>query len=559
MSNILENHEPLLLTDSRLLQTPIMRPVLRGPKKILYKQWPPISASKSGISFNCSPPLPNCEIDRNIRLLCPCRVSCTAVWTASENGQYLAQPNKLGIRSFPIQKALSRTQMTLNNQGFSINIGDIISALEHFSTSVGLKLLDYSTTSTYGCCQAQKFSDLNLGIRSALSTFEDSISGIAPQNFPFTVYSNTAAALGNSYTASCEIDFVASESIFLSPCFFGDVKENYDSFKGIQNMSFDFEFQSTNPQFRMIAIDNTTSSGTDRAGTITGDLQITFTASDSFSFDETEPKLLVQYLQPQDPVNLDEKPHYLPYYSYDHYRTTHTAAIGSFASDIIKSEEIRLSRMPTKLFFWARKPNSTYSADPFTPDVFTSIESIKLFWNNRIVLPECHKSVLYEISVSNGLQYEYASWSGYKLNKNENIGGNFGTSSAQFGGTGAVLCIDVLDLGIDEQLEDNPNQQLQLFAEVTVKNISGASYTPDLYVLVLYDGIIKFENGLISTYQGVVDTTLPKNGAKNSARIIKSVKDKVASNPSYITNRTALINMDVDRTRNLDINDLKKI
>ena len=141
---MLKNKDSIIVTDSRLINRTLPTPIIRGAKKMLYKQWDSMTNGSGDISFSCPLPVPNAEIDRNIQILCPCRVTVSAVWSIAQDGQYLAEPNQIGIRSYPIQKALERIDMRLNNHGFSINIGDIISGLEHFNTSRKLKLLEYS-------------------------------------------------------------------------------------------------------------------------------------------------------------------------------------------------------------------------------------------------------------------------------------------------------------------------------------------------------------------------------------------------------------------------------
>lgn len=543
MTSLLKDKQAVYVTDSRLIAKETPRPILRGAKEILYKSWAPTGASNSLIQFSCPTPLQGAEIDRNIRILCPARITCSAVWDSDQNGQYLAQPNKIGIRSYPLLKAAERIDVGLNTKQFNLNIGSIVSAIEHFSTSRALKLLEYSTTSTYGTCQSQRFSDMNLGIRSGLSTFEDSISGIAPQNFPFTVYQNTAAAVGNDYTATCIIDLVTVEDIWVSPLHWGSAQDNYDAFVGISTFDLGLKLQNDNPGFRMIAIDNTDNTGTDRAGTITGDLQVTFTSADNFSYSgETQPKLLMQYIKPQDPRPID-KPIIYPYYQTDQFVHRHDASINAGSTDVISPRDILLHKLPSKIFIYARKPNSTFSADPFTPDAFTSIENIKLFWNNRTVLSEAHKSALYELSVKNALQYEYAAWSGYPLNKNQNVLGNFGTSTAQFAGTGAILCLDPLDLGLDDALTYDPNQSITFGADVTVKNIAPDAFTPELYIVVLYDGVMELSDGVVRTELGIAETKLNKGDYPRVA-VAKRIGSHIAE---YKFDIPSLIRKDLKR------------
>lgn len=505
-NNILKDQDPIYVTDSRLLKPIIPRPVLRGASSILYKQWPSTAASKSGITFSCQTPLPGAEIDRCIQILCPMRVTTTAVWGPSENNQYLAQPQKIGIRSYPIQKALSSVNITLNNHAFTLNIGEILSGLEHFNTSRKLKLLEYSKCATYGTCQSQAFDDIRSGIRSGLAPYVSSISGIAPQNFPFTVYTNTPATVGNLYTAECVIDLVSIEPIFLAPFYWGEWDDNFGALRDIKTLDVNLAFKTTNPGFRVIAIQNTNSiSNADRGGVITGDFQVKFTSDDNFTYSDLEPKLLVNYLKAQVPAKAEPKTMY-PYYHINTYKKNHNSAVSTFTDAVIRSDNIMLSKLPSKIYIWARKPDSVFDADPFTPDAFCAIENVNMYWNNKSVLSEAHKGQLYDLSVKNGLQLEYGTYSGYRLN-NETTGANFGNPLEQFGGTGSLLCLDPLDLGLDNSLIVSPNnEQIPLQVEVTIKNIAAGSFIPTLYVLVLTDGIMQIQDGVVTTHVGIADT-----------------------------------------------------
>jgi len=432
MTSILKDQDPVLVTDSRLLKKPVPRPILRGATSILYKQWPATTASPSAIHFSTHLPVPRAEIDRQIQVLVPVRASITAVWSAAQNLQYLAEPQKIGIRSYPIHKALERIDLTINNHGFSFNSGEIISGLEHFNTSRKLKLLEYSKCATYGTCQSQAFDDIRSGIRSGLAPYVSSISGIAPQNFPFTVYLNQQATSGNSYTAIATVDFVSIEALFVSPLYWGAADDNYEAFAGVDTIDVSLYFNSTNPQFRMIAIQNTNSvSNEDRGGTITGSLQVTFTSADNYTYSDLSPKLFITYLKQQCPMPID-KPILYPYYHLNTYRSVHSSTVTTNSTAIVSSDQILLSKLPTRIYIWARKPDSTFEADPFTPDAFCGIENLKIMWNNRIVLSEAHKGQLYDMSIKNGLQYEYGTWCGYKLNNENSAADSFGMSASQF-------------------------------------------------------------------------------------------------------------------------------
>ena len=496
------NYEKVIVTDSRLLQQKIYVPKLQGASNILYKQWTAAGISTNAITFVCPNPDSNLEIDRNINLLVPVRLSFAMDDVAV--GTYLLEPNLCNLRSYPIQKALSQIQMTINNHSMVIQIGDIISALENYNTSTVLKNLEYSTTSTYGSGQSQKFSNLPQGSRSELALYTDSICGIAPQSFPFTVVSQNPGA-GAGPGATAVIDFVSTESVFLSPLYWGSADDNFQALSGVNNMNFTFNFQE-NAGFRMFAIDPNSSFPLG-SGAITVSEQYSFVASDNFSYSDKEPKLLMQYIRPQIALPAGT-PCELPYYSLDQYPTTHTSTVAAQVESIIKTKDITLPRMPSKIFIFARKPNSVFTANPFTPDANMAIEKISVTWNTRNVLSTAHKSQLYQISVKNGVQMDYTSWSGYGINDSTSAFFGFGMTAHQYGGTGSIICLDVLDLGISDDMSQYPEHQISLQIDATVKNIATDTFTPVLYVVTLCDGIMSIVDGIVSSQLGVTDTIL---------------------------------------------------
>lgn len=501
----MSSYEKVIVTDSRLLQRRVLLPRLQGAADILYKQWNAAAVSNSGFQFTCPTPQSGLEIDRQIMLLTPVRLTLSMEDVPA--GSYLLNPNLCNIRSYPIQKAASSIRLTLNNNTVSIAIGDILSALENFNTSPILKNLEYSTTATYGCGQSQKFNNLPEGSRSELSVYINSICGIAPQAFPFTIVSATTPVGPSAGTATAVVDFVSCENLFISPLYWGNADDNVQAFVGIETLNMDIEFQN-NSGFRMIAIDNADLTIPLGSGAITVSTQFHFQNSDNFTYADKTPKLLMQYIRPQIQLPKGTKSAY-SYYQVDQFKSTHTAAIAAAAQDVIVSKEITLPRLPSKIFVFARKPSSVFLENPFTPDCFMGIENLSIIWNTRNCLSSAHKTQLYQISVKNGVQMDYTSWSGLGINNAQSAALGFGTAAQQFGGTGSLVCVDPLDLGLSDDMSQYPEHQISIQVNATVKNIATDSFVPELFVVTLSDGILEIADGIVSTRLGVTDTVIP--------------------------------------------------
>lgn len=502
----MKKHEKILVTETRLLTQDIKVPVLRGARDILYKQWESKSTGSSSIEFACPTPFEGAEIDRSINLVVPVRLTFTKADMPS--GGYIFNPNLCNLRSYPIQKALKTIKMTLNNNALSVNLSNILSALEHYNTSAKLKYLEYSKCPTYGTCQSQSFSDIPQGSRSGLAIYADSISGIAPQNYPFTVVSQTnSASEGGEGLATSVVDFVSIETLMLSPLYWGDSESNFQSLRGITTMDFSFEFVN-NSGFRMMAIDNNGDGSVFGAGATTVSSQFSFDSSDNFSYDDLKPKLLINYLKPQEPFPKDAV-HELNYYHIQERSSLHSSSMAANETAVLSSPQILLQQLPSKIWVFARKSmTSTFLVDPYTPDSFMALKALRILWNDRIVFSGAHPAQIYDISVGNGLQLEYSSWSGNKFNVSAQAtpgSTGFGTASQQYAGTGSIACFDVLDLGITSEMERHPNGTYALQIDATMKNVSADTFTPELFIVTLTDGLLTVQDGLVTTRMGIED------------------------------------------------------
>lgn len=476
----MEEKKPAIIVESRLLEEEVVPLRILGPRNIYYMQQVAEAVSSSGMSFVCPPPTENVNMDKNVQLVIPVRLTFTATDVPVDS--LIFKANYCNLRSFPFQRACARMQLIINNVAFDYESGHLFPALEHFSTTAKSRNGYFSTAPSYGSGQSQSYNDLVGGNRSELATYADSIDGVAPQNFPFRVISQTNDGLG---TAVSVIEFVTVEDLQLSPLYFGEPAENIGSFKDIQTMELNFTLMN-NAGFRMVGIDNI-GAGLG-SGTISVSAEFDFTANGSnFTYRDKQPKALITYLKPE--VDTSPKLNAFKYHRFLSQSVVDPdGSLASGSSRVIEGPNMLLNVCPTKVFIYAKRPRSSYTTNPYLPDAFCAIETIQLSWNNKVVMNNIHKSKLFKISQSNGLQYEYASWSGEGLNLAvaPNI---FGTSDYQFGGCGTIICLDVLDFGITlEQQRAMRGEQYNLQVNATVTNIASDAFVPELFCVVLIDG-----------------------------------------------------------------------
>jgi len=500
-----QTRDAVIINDPRLVSKEIKTPVLRGCSEIFYKQWDTSAVGGNQIAFNCLLSEPNVEIDRNINLLVPVRLTLTMENVPA--GSYILNPNLCNLRSFPLMKSMESMACTINSHTVSLKIGEIQSALELFNngSTTTLRNLEYSKCPTYGCNQTQEFNSLPQGTRSPLSPYIDSIAGVAPQSFPFTIVSQTTPVGPLPGTATSIVDFVSIESIWLSPLYWGLAEGNMHAFAGVTTMDFNFQLYA-NAGFRMLAINNADASIPLGTGPITVTQQYAFQSSDAFSYPENRPKILMQLLKPQIAVPMNGP---FKYSEYDQnvYVTAQTATVAPGALIEVQSLPLSLPRLPSKILIFARKPMSTFLQDPFSTDTFMALRKLQVQWNNKLIFTSAHPSQIYDICVKNGLMMDYTSWSGYGINNNSPAPG-FATAAQQYSGLGSPIWVGPLDLGITPEMSQEPHIQIQLQVTMTMKNISTETFTPVVVIATLTDGVMTIHDGMVNTELGIIQTQL---------------------------------------------------
>lgn len=537
MSLVIDKLLPVAVQDPRIMQEPNIYPVLEGGRDVLYKQFTTTSVSQSSINFSCPPPSQEVFVDRRVHFKCPVRLTLTATGVDALDGGgnplYLLNPQQCCLRSYPLQKALDTVQMTINNQSMSINISDMLSAMEHFNIDRKLKAVDYSKCPTYGACQSQVFSDLFLSSRSPMSLYADGQDDLAPQAFPFTIVSqsNNAAGPGAS-TATSVIDFVSCEPLFLSPLFWGAFDDDQAAFLGVRTFDLTLNFLNQGAN-RMIAIDRISSGVPYNPTTWSAQMQFSNFAP-AFSYnDENQPVLLFQYITPQldkaaELGNISQRELHYPFFNIERFPTDSNSALAAGAQATQTSNNIQLNSIPSKMYIYVRNSNAIMNADPFHSDTFAKINSVSVQWGNKNgVLASASPQQLYDLSCKNGCQMSWQAWSGAKMNNGALAGAasGFGFLANQYSGTGSVLALDPLDLGLDAL--DAPGKIKQLMVQVTVNytNVSSDPITPTLYFVAVSQGVFTIYNGQASALVGVLTSQDILDARKQTGHLMLSYSE----------------------------------
>ena len=200
---------------------------------------------------------------------------------------------------------------------------------------------------------------------------------------------------------------------------------------------------------RMIAIDNVSTGVAWTPTTITSTMQFS-NFSPAFSYTQSQPYLLFQYITPQlsdKGANLSRVFNY-DYFNLDRFPTDVPTIAGNAPAMQVSSNNIQLNSIPSRLYIFARNNNSVLYADPFHSDTFLSIENISIQFGNRSgCLASASKRQLYDLSVKNGVNLSWLQWAGEKVNAPAlaAASGGFGSPAKQYSATGSILCLDMID------------------------------------------------------------------------------------------------------------------
>ena len=463
---------------------------LRAGSQTTWKPYTTTSVSSSSIQFSCPPPSGGFIVDRKQYFMLPIRLTFTGT---APVGQLLLNPGQDCPRAYPISSSIDVLQSTINNQGVSSNIADIIQALMHFNTDEDLSNLDYSMTPNL-LDQSQAYSQLFGTNRSPMAFYGDTIDKTmySRASFPFTVVSNT--------NTSAIIDMLCCEPLYLSPFYFG--KSNESGFYNVTTMDFNITFlnQAGNRMWSHDAV----SVGVPT--TITG-IQATFNNfSPNFTYAVNQPLMLFQYITPNEtqiiPYNV---PITYPYFETLRFSTDSSNAIAPGSQWNFVSNNIQLNSIPRRMYVFVRERNADLYSTPNNPDTYFSIEApFNVQWENQNNLfASATKQDLYKMSVKNHCNLDWIQWSAGPVMAQDSF-----VTANQIGTVGSLICIEFAsDIGLSSLDAPGKLKQGMLQIQGVATNVSNRPITPSLYILIINEGTFTVEGlGKSSTNIGVISS-----------------------------------------------------
>jgi hypothetical protein len=518
--------------------------VVAGGSRISFKAWPSTSISSSSIIWSAPPPSAGVIVNRNVKTTLPVRLTFTGT-VSTNNAGFVPATSLLNagldaLRFMPIQSMMETLNIGINNTSVSIPMSDLVHPLTRYNICPELRRREYSQSPSYPDCSFN-YQDLVGTARNPLGSYGNSADGdeIPRGGYPITIVSNATVVptTGAGTAATAIVDCVLTESLMLSPLFWGASSQNTQGFFNVNSFDVTMTFLAQ-AGFRAWSHANTvTQVGANAVtSTITGiTVQFNNFSGPAFSYGNIQPLLLFEYITPsvltkqQIGVNI---PLTYPYFNIQRYPTDIPPITFAQGSTQINSQSIQLSSIPRQVYIYVRPNNQTLQSRADITDCYLAILNMQIQWANQsVLLSSASQQQLFAMNVRNNGSANWIEWSGLGV-----YNGAFPPNalSAQYGGTGAIMC---LRFGTDIQLEPDEapgvgQNQYMLQVTMNVQNMN-SSTAWDALPLTMY--IVTISEGTF---------TIPSLGSAETQLGVLSKTDVLdaTSRPGLNYNRVASVN-----------------
>jgi hypothetical protein len=517
--------------DDRIVQQKPAFQVTKGALSVTNSPFNAIAANSSQHTYNILVPSENIFIDRALDWTSTCaltfQVSLTApAGAAIAAGTPIFVPGRdFALAAFPLQQLTTTMTATINDTTVTINSADVLNQV--------LRMTDYKKNRLIRTCPTmldryQNYNESYLSGNTPLNGYEqalnvDEVPNGAFPGFAFTNASNTPLSLvqggpvvygsspadwtwvagnnipvvntpvaaGTTVTYQLYAQFTSTEKLVLSPFVFADCYEWDTGLFGCQNIQLIMNLQAPSRVLR----------STSGAGATLVPGSVVYNSQIPTPFPAARVNL--QFLTPSLDISLPPKS-VVPYMEFPRFISSNFQSLAAGASVTLASQTITLPQIPDLLMIYCRPQaytvSGTQNADPTQADWLLPISNISVNFDNFAGLLSAHtQQQLYKMSVHNGLEMDWAQWSGFGVvNKN-------GTANPQQPLVGGMLVLKpgrdiVLQAGQASSLVGNFVLQFNL----TVTNQSANAVTPVIYVITANSGFFETIKGSSRVIKGVL-------------------------------------------------------
>jgi len=539
--------EKLAVFDDRIVQSRPRYAVEKGALSVTNSPFNAIAANTSQHTYNVLVPSENVFIDRSVDWTSTCYLSFQVTvlpetsGTTDEASPLAAIGTNLALCPFPLQSLTTTMTATINDTTVTINSADVLPQV--------LRMTDYKKNRLIRTCPTmldryQKYSDIGYGGNSPLNGFASALnvdevpngafSGLewttpagqplsqlaAPYTDPTTGWVASADApypqipVGAVFTGGTAkvytvyARFTSCEKLVLSPFVFSDIHEWDTGLFGCQNIQLVMNLSSPGRVLRSFPLDSSLSTaGSSISATLTcGNIQYNTSATNAQQA-FAQSRVNLQFLTPSLDVPLPPKS-VVPYMEFPRYISGNLGSIAAKSTLAVSSQTITLPQIPDLLIIYA-KPVNGYVTSTGVPDLnqgdwMVPISNISVNFDNFSGLLSSHtQQQLYKMSVHNGLEMDWLSWSGlaytgfdYKDN---------GAGATQTALVGGML---VLKPGRDIVLQAGQAPSLVgnfvLQFNITLVNNTSSAISPQLYVITANSGFFETIKGSSRVIKGVL-------------------------------------------------------
>jgi len=438
------------------------------------------SATTSQISFNLQVPSELTILDREI--IYEGKFTLQVVGTPL-GGKYLIDyGNGHALCPFPLHQMMSTATATVNNNTVSMNVQDVLEAVNRFHDRRFLARYNGMTPTAFDTYQ--KYSDAIDTINNSNGSYNNiSDNDLVPRGcFPVNITGNT---IGDGATQkTVYITFQVREPLLLSPFIFADPSTENQGIYGIQNLNFLFNIGNVSNVLR--GVDNS----------VGGYVVQLYDVGTSDNF-----KLYVNYLTAPNSVLLPPR-NVVPYYELPRY-TSRIQDLAAGAINTISSPSLQLNQVPDKLIVFVRKQTKgVHDTNSYLP-----VNSISINFNNVSgLLSSSRQNDLWKKSVNSGSNQSWLEFSGVAVSHTADYAGAAQTVNT----TGSML---MLDFGreislVEEYYAPSSLGQFQLQFDLNITNNTGVDINGgnpyELVIITMNSGIFVTERGSSATYTAML-------------------------------------------------------
>jgi hypothetical protein len=407
--------------------------------------------------------IPSAETIVSRYMLLQVPVTITFAGSAPAAGNLLQINQGLNaFRSWALSQCINTLSVKINSQIVSANVSSYVSAFQHARIYQKQTNIDMSASPSLPD-NSQTYHDTLGASNNVLNPFTSSDYWQEGRGaFPFTVVSNTST--------SAVVTATLSEPLMISPMILSP-EDCRNGFSHVNTLQVSINWGNLNRMWSSNQTDgNAFSSVTVALG--------------------ATPQLLIKYITP-DPLMFIPPMINYPYENIDVYNNIATS-VTSLSTAVLDSGAISISQIPSKIYVYARRQDTDLQAvgGYQYSDAFAEIQSVTISFSNRAgILSGATEVDLWRMSVKNGMQISWPSWTG--------AGPTSTTDSVTPVGLGSIMCIKpVEDFGLaPDQASGLAGEKYTIQIKPTIKNIGGATVSYTLFVVTITDGILTLIEG----------------------------------------------------------------